>query len=195
MKQNQKEKLQKVSKIRKNSTTGSQTITFKYASGSGSSVNVLNGKTETDILDMIKDFREKFKERPGWEKGTPKRVNNLTKYTKMFDRTGKCGVGHVMAAINWNRLRKAYSDNYSMEITDGMKTIVCKLKNNPLNYTSIAYPVDELRIPDWFKDLPFDNEAMEQAILDQKLDNLIGVLGWDIQSTETSNTFNKLFEF
>ena len=44
--------------------------------------DVLNGKTETDILDMIKDFREKFKERPGWEKGTPKRVNNLTKYTK-----------------------------------------------------------------------------------------------------------------
>ena len=64
-----------------------------------------------------------------------------------------------------------------------------------MNYTSIAYPVDELRIPDWFKDLPFDNEAMEQAILDQKLDNLIGVLGWDIQSTETTNTFNKLFEF
>ena len=31
--------------ILKNSTTGSQTITFKYASGSGNSVNVLNGKT------------------------------------------------------------------------------------------------------------------------------------------------------
>ena len=31
--------------ILKNSTTGGQTITFKYASGSGSSVNVLNGKT------------------------------------------------------------------------------------------------------------------------------------------------------
>jgi hypothetical protein len=24
---------------------------------------------------------------------------------------------------------------------------------------------------------------------------LIGVLDWDVQSTETSNTFNKLFEF
>ena len=70
-----------------------------------------------------------------------------------------------------------------------------KLKDNPMGYTSIAYPTDELRIPDWFKDLPFDNEAMEQTILDQKLDNLIGVLDWDIQSTETSNTFNKLFEF
>ena len=31
--------------ILKNSTTGGQTITFKYVSGSGNSVNVLNGKT------------------------------------------------------------------------------------------------------------------------------------------------------
>lgn len=103
--------------------------------------------------------------------------------------------GHVRASINWNNCKTMYGDKYSLPITDGAKVIVCKLKNNPLNYTSIAYPTDELRIPDWFKDLPFDNEAMEQTILDQKLDNLIGVLDWDIQSTETSNTFNKLFEF
>jgi len=55
--------------------------------------------------------------------------------------------------------------------------------------------VDEMRIPEWFKELPFDGDAMEATILDQKIDNLIGVLSWDVQSTETSNTFNKLFEF
>ena len=58
-----------------------------------------------------------------------------------------------------------------------------------------AYPVDEMRIPEWFKELPFDGDAMESTILDQKIDNLIGVLGWDVQSTETTNTFNKLFDF
>ena len=88
-----------------------------------------------------------------------------------------------------------YGDAYSLPITDGAKVIVCKLKHNPLGYTSIAYPVDEMRIPDWFKELPFDSEAMEATILDQKIDNLIGVLNWDIQSTETTNTFNKLFQF
>jgi len=36
---------------------------------------------------------------------------------------------------------------------------------------------------------------MEATILDQKIDNLIGVLNWDIKSTETKNTFNKLFDF
>ena len=155
---------------------------------------VLDGKQEADILDRIKEFRENFKERPGWEKGTPKRVNNLTKYTNMFERTGKCGVGHVMAAINWNRLRKAYSDNYSMEITDGMKTIVCKLKNNPMGMTSVAYPIDELHLPQWYKDLPFDHTEMERTIINKKIDNLIGVLNWNLKETESTNTFDSLFE-
>jgi DNA polymerase elongation subunit (family B) len=156
--------------------------------------DVLNRKERSDIFTKIKDFREEFKKRPGWEKGTPKRVNNLTKYTKLYDRTGKCGVGHVMAAINWNRLRKAYSDNYSLGIIDGMKTIVCKLKNNPMGMTSIAYPIDELHLPDWYKDLPFDHGEMEKTIINKKISNLIGVLDWDLKDTENTNTFNSLFE-
>ena len=156
--------------------------------------DVLNRKERSEIFSKIKDFREEFKERPGWEKGTPKRVNNLTKYTKLYDRTGKCGVGHVMAAINWNRLRKAYSDNYSLGITDGMKTIVCKLKSNPMGMTSIAYPIDELHLPNWYKDLPFDHSEMEKTIINKKITNLIGVLDWDLKDTENTNTFNSLFE-
>ena len=157
---------------------------------------VLTGKTEEEVLQAITDFRSEFKSRPGWEKGSPKRANNMTKYTEAEEKQGRANMpGHVRASMNWNKCREMYGDKYSMPITDGAKVIVCKLKNNPLNYTSIAYPTDELRIPDWFKDLPFDNEAMEQTILDQKIDNLIGVLGWDVQSTETNNTFNKLFEF
>ena len=128
-------------------------------------------------------------------KGTPKRVNNLTNHTKNFEKTGKCGVGHAMAAINWNRLKKMNSDAYSIDIVDGMKTIVCKLKRNPLNMTSIGYPTDELRIPEWFKDLPFDDEAMEDAIVGRKLENLLGELNWDLSAAEAKTTFNDLFEF
>jgi len=36
---------------------------------------------------------------------------------------------------------------------------------------------------------------MEATIIDNKLENLIGVLNWDIRSTEQTNTFNKLFDF
>ena len=157
---------------------------------------VLTGKTEAEVLQAITNFRMEFKAKPGWEKGSPKRANNVTDYEAKEKKAGKTNMpGHVRASINWNRCREMYGDKYSLPILDGAKVIVCKLKQNPLGYTSIAYPTDELRIPDWFQELPFDHDAMEQTILDGKLDNLIGVLGWDVQSTETSNTFNKLFEF
>ena len=103
--------------------------------------------------------------------------------------------GHVRASINWNTLKRMHGDKYSQEVVDGMKVIVCKLKQNPLGYTSVAYPTDQLRLPDWFKELPFDNDAMEEAIIDKKLSNLIGVLDWDIQSTLQNNTFGSLFDF
>jgi hypothetical protein len=87
-------------------------------------------------------------------------------------------------------------DNYSMQVVDGMKTIVCKLKSNPLGWTSIGYPTDELHLPQWFKDLPFADGEMEATVVDQKIDNLLGVLEWDLaQATNTENTFQTLFEF
>ena len=158
-------------------------------------VMVLTGVEEQPVLARIKEFRKPFREKPGWEKGTPKRVNNLTNHTAKYDKTGKCGIGHALAAINYNRLRKMNSDAYSMEITDGMKTIVCKLKSNPLNMTSVGIPTDEKRIPDWFKDLPFDDEAMETAIITKKIENLLGVLKWDLKSAHDNNTFGDLFDF
>jgi DNA polymerase elongation subunit (family B) len=154
---------------------------------------VLNGQDKQDVIDAINEFRTAFKSRPGWEKGTPKRVNNLTKHTEVFEKTGKCGVGHAMAAINWNRFKKAHGDQASLDITDGMKVIVCKLKSNPMGITSIAHPIDEMRLPEWFKDMPFDHGAMEETIINNKVENLIGVLDWDIRASDQTNTFESLF--
>jgi DNA polymerase elongation subunit (family B) len=157
---------------------------------------VLTGATEQDVLDYISEFRIKFKARPGWEKGSPKRANNITEYEAKEKKAGKTNMpGHVRASINWNTLKRMFGDKYSANITDGAKVIVCKLKQNPLEYASVAYPVDELRLPQWFKDLPFNHAEMEATIIDKKLENLIGVLNWNIGSTEEKNTFNSLFEF
>ena len=157
---------------------------------------VLTGSTEQQVLDFISEFRMQFKGRPGWEKGSPKRANNVTEYEAKEKKAGKANMpGHVRASINWNTLKRMMGDKYSMAVTDGAKVIVCKLKQNPMGFTSVAYPVDELRLPQWFKDLPFDHAEMEQTIIDNKLDNLIGVLKWDVTSTEEKNTFNSLFEF
>ena len=104
--------------------------------------------------------------------------------------------GHVRAAINWNYLRKMNGDQYSQKIVDGMKIIVCQLKNNALGMSSVAYPTDELRLPEWFKQLPFDDVEMMASLIDKKIDNMIGVLEWDTEhDTNVNSTFNDLFSF
>ena len=160
-------------------------------------LKVLTGTQQDAIYDQVREFKLAFQDRPAWEKGTPKRVNNLTKYTAEETRLGKANMpGHVRAAMNWNTLRRMHSDNYSLSIVDGMKTVVCKLKDNPLGFTSVGYPTDENHIPTWFKELPFDDNKMEAGIVDQKVENLLGVLGWDIPNhTEIKTTFDSLFTF
>ena len=157
---------------------------------------VLTDATEKDVLERITEFRKEFSERPGFEKGSPKRANKIGHYQRLEQKQGKANMpGHVRASINWNTLKRMNGDKYSQEIVDGMKVIVCKLKQNPLGYTSVAYPTDELRLPEWFKELPFDDSAMAETIIDNKLDNLIGVLEYDLEDTKRHNTFNSLFDF
>jgi DNA polymerase elongation subunit (family B) len=160
-------------------------------------LSVLTGADRDTIIAKVRDFKLLFTERPAWEKGTPKRVNNLTKYSKEEERLGKANMpGHVRAAMNWNNLKRMMGDQYSMTIVDGMKTVVCKLKENPLGYTSIGYPTDETHIPAWFKELPFDQDSMEAGIVDQKVENLLGVLKWNIsENTQIATTFDSLFTF
>lgn len=162
-------------------------------------MNVLTGKPREEMYDDIRTFRRAFKERPGWEKGTPKAVKALTDYAQRearsrsmaVDKNGTVGKslkvnmpGHVRAALNWNHLCDTYGDRYSMRIGDGSKVIVCKLRSNLLKMDSVAYPIDEPHIPQWFKELPFDHELMETTIIDNKLDNLVGVLDWDLSETK-----------
>jgi DNA polymerase elongation subunit (family B) len=157
---------------------------------------VLNGTEEKEILEMISVFRTEFKARPGWEKGSPKRANNIAEYEAKEKKYGKANMpGHVRASINWNTLKRMNGDKYSVNIVDGMKVIVCKMKENPLGYSSVAYPVDELRLPKWFQDLPFEHSEMETTIINNKLENLIGVLEWDLDSTTQDNNFGNLFDF
>lgn len=157
---------------------------------------VLNGKPKDDVIQYITEFRQEFKKWNGWEKGSPKRANNITKYGNLLDDKGKATMpGQVRASLNWNTLRRMNSDKYTMEIIDGAKVIVCTLKTNPMGFKSVAYPVDEQRLPPWFKELPFDDDIMEEKLIDDKLDNLIGVLKWDLSETKQNNFFNALFSF
>jgi DNA polymerase elongation subunit (family B) len=163
-------------------------------------MDLLCGEEKEMLFDQIRTFRKEFSTRPGWEKGTPKKVSALTDYVQRYAAGRNMSLseavkmkagfkakvnmpGHVKAAMNWNTMCESSGDRYSMRIGDGAKIIVCKLKPNLMKIDSIAYPIDEPHIPQWFKNLPFDHQAMEQTIIDNKLDNLLGVLKWDLGET------------
>jgi len=189
---------------------------------------VLTNGTEKEVIEEVKKFKTEYRDKPAWEKGTPKKVNALTDYTarynqsrnpdelmdlqarmvrvkttkerdkikKDIEKSRRITVpGHVMASIEYNKLRKMNNDQYSMPIQDGQKIIVCKLKENPMNVKSVAYPIDETNLPDWFKKLPFDDELMEETIVDKKVFNLLYVLGWDLSMADNSTTFGDFFSF
>ena len=160
---------------------------------------LLAGKGREEIIEKIKVFKNELAKNDNWTKGSPKSVNRLTYYTNLEEnsKTGRANMpGHARAAINYNYLRRLNNDQYSQKIVDGMKIVVCKLKSNPLGFTSVAYPTDERRLPAWFCELPFDADAMENLLVNEKIDNLIGVLDWNIRGeTVTNNTFGDLFDF
>lgn len=164
-------------------------------------MSILTGSDYPELIQRIKDFRLEFRKFPAWNKGSPKKVSNLSKYRKMLETASAMGLtdkrargvngktrvpGHVIASLNWNQLCDDNRDKFAMRITDGSRIIVCRLKPNLMRMDSIAYPIDELQLPAWFKELPFDEPAMENVIIDKKINNLVGVLNWPLVDTHIS---------
>lgn len=164
-----------------------------WEKGTPKKVNALTDYSEKD--SNAGDMKKFIKLNEQLVKAKGKDIERLEKELEKLKKVNM--PGHVRASLNWNKLRAMHNDNYSMPIQDGQKIIVCKLKNNPMGFTSIAYPTDEQRIPDWFKELPFDDEEMERTLIDSKVENLIISLieteKWDIRNGQNSTTFDDLF--
>lgn len=162
----------------------------------------LDKNDEQVVLDFVTKFRKEFEELPEYLKGSPKRANNIKYYHEVMinkkgkDETGKTITipGHVRAAINWNRIRENKHDYRTTKISDGAKIVVCKLKPNNYGITSIAYPIDsEHNLPIWFKELPFDQDLMLSTVIDKKVENIIGILGWNLNKTKENAVVTELF--
>jgi DNA polymerase elongation subunit (family B) len=171
-------------------------------------MDTLMDKGENAVIEKVRLFKEKFEDMKPWQQGTPRAVNKLTHYREKLEdagvkklkgiETGNLHVpGHVTASLAWNRLKEVNQDQHAMRIIDGQKIIVCKLKQTTDNkLTSIAYPVDEVHLPDWFLSLPFDSEDMMAGIVDKKVENLLGVLKWDLSRTDKEHAhLETLFDF
>lgn len=150
-------------------------------------IALLVGEDEAQLKQRVRSFKEVFKDMPVHEKGSPKTVKNYTNLEAEYELSGKCKVGHVLAGIQWNRLREVYDDKSVPEVTDGTKVIVCNLKDNPMGIKAVGYPIDCVEyLPEWFLELPFDTEKMEEIVLTKKLENIFGILDMDIGIHEKS---------
>lgn len=171
-------------------------------------LDTLTDKGENYVIDKIRTFKEQFEGMKPWQQGTPRAVNNLTKYKEKIElaaikklkgeEVGNLHVpGHVSASLAWNRLKEMNMDQHAMRIIDGQKIIVCKLRETPENrLSSIAYPVDEIHLPEWFLKLPFDSDGMQEGVVDKKIENLLGVLKWDLTRTNKEHAhLETLFDF
>lgn len=171
-------------------------------------LDTLCDKGENAVIEKIRKFKEQFEEMKPWQQGTPRAVNKLSHYRDKIEDAGfkkAKGIavgnlhvpGHVSASLAWNRLKEMHMDQHSMRIIDGQKVIVCKLVETAENrLSSIAYPVDEVHLPNWFLELPFDTEGMQAGIVDQKVKNLLGVLNWDLSRSNKEHAhLESLFDF
>lgn len=171
-------------------------------------LHVLDNKSEVECIEEIIQFKEKFAALKPWQKGVPKACNGIVYYTdlvaerqRLLSQNRKVAnvtiPGHVRAGMNWNILRARNNDLHTTQITDGSKVIVCYLKESKdCKYKSVAYPIEETRLPEWFTNLPFDEGIMMEKLVDQKIRNMIGVLKWDLSKTEKqSQHFDRLFDF
>lgn len=170
---------------------------------------VLEDYTEDDVIAYINAFKQSYNETEPWLWGKPSKSNNLTNYMhkveveleKRLSGEGKTKgftvPAQITGAIHWNAMREMNNDRETMKITDGTKISLCYLLQTADNsYKEICYPIDELRLPEWFTSLPFDREKMMKTALDKKVKNMIGILNWDLSRTSFANeNFEKMFVF
>lgn len=116
-------------------------------------------KTELNVIDL----------------GLPKGVNKLELYQKEYDQCGDAArlPGHVRASIYYNKLREQNGDTQSMAISSGMKVKVFYLTKPDGKFKSVAFPVDEDRVPEWFERMNIDVDLQIQKLVDAPLLNVL----------------------
>lgn len=159
--------------------------------------SILVDGSKEKLYEILKEFgKTKWSQLEPWEKGRPKACNKLKFYTDEYNKTGKCSVGQVMASINWNKLIDANNDKISPKVLDGDKVIVCSLNpNNAYGMKSIAYPLDLNILPEWFKELPFSEQDMEDSIIDTTLDTIFKAVNWKLRLSDAMRTNDDINDF
>lgn len=162
---------------------------------------LLDGQPEDDVIPVFIDFKIRCSETEPWMLGRPSGANAVSYYTQMQDdyMDGKADKppripGSIAGAMAFNELLVMNDEQHISPIGDGSKVINCRLKKNIYGYKSISYPTDMTKFPEWFKQLPFDMDATIEKNFLKKVENIFGVLGWNLDIVKASNIIHQNFE-
>lgn len=153
---------------------------------------LVEGYEEEQLRVWVEEYRARFRDLPPWKRGSPVRVHNMQRTNDKLDRYEEAKDKHdfntkkplayfaVVAARQTNFLMQKFNEQRWEPLKDGDKIEVLSLAaGNVFGFEHVAVRVGEDYIPEWFRELPFDDAAHEKKLIDQKLENVFGSLGWD----------------
>lgn len=166
-------------------------------------MKILTGTARQEISDDVIKFRDSLTTHAMKDPlayATVSTVKTLGEYQEKWKRTEKVGLGkvnlpgHIRAAINYNWCVEQFAPSESALMSGAKVKIVC-VEKNEWGFTTIAFPTDMERLPQWFNDrFEVNVKLTEQKMIDSKVGNTFNPIGWEIP-TRASALRNKLFEF
>lgn len=160
-------------------------------------VDILNGKTESEISGQITKFKDNLPNMSILEISKSTSVKNLGKYkvsddSEMF-RFRKSTPAHVKAAIAYNQLLDFYKCPYKYpKLKNGDKIKWAYLKTNKFGLSGLAYTGDEdpPEIMELIKTYIDYDKIFERELL-SKFNDFFSALGWG--SVLTNHEMSKKF--
>ena len=163
---------------------------------------LLSGKPEKEVLEVLIEFKRNILDISPWKIARPCGANAVTHYTNEYNSWMEGKVkkkprlpGAIAGAIHYNQLLDMHGEDHLPRIGDGSKVFNCKLKRNNSGFNCISYPTDMTHFPKWFETLPYDMDSTIETVFLKKVDNIFGVLDWDLRILKgNSNFFNNFVE-
>ena len=163
-------------------------------------MGILQHKSNSEINDIILDFRETIKDHQIVDIAKSTGVKNISKYlngsTKPFQTSFKGVPAHVKSAINYNDLIVHYGKENKGKIVDGDKIKWVYLKNNEFGLESCALKGydDPKEIVEFIKKY-IDYDRIFKGELENKLSAFYGAMKWGRLPEKNAKIISKFFDF
>jgi len=141
----------------------------------------LKGTKWSDIAVDVVDFKDELLAMKDIiPLGITMGIQNVEKYTNEFaenpDETRL--PGHVRASMLYNACLEKYKDVNSLPIVSGSKIKKFQLFNPEGKWKTMAFPVDNEEVPEWFNEnFRLDYDEQIDRLVDKPLGHIIGAIG------------------